>query len=202
MRALKLLSLPVLALVLASPLFAAPPASDEIWIYGDGKLVRASLSGGPVQPAIPAAAGIAQLAALPSGEVLATSRSPGPPYRVALGELMADGSLRPIGLVAAPPVSFGNDYPMELAVDPRGRLFLVVLGQADFPHGHGFRFLAQLDPATAATLGTPPILDGVSFLATAPDGFFTVNGDRRLVEFDPDTLATFPTGKGLPLGPP
>jgi len=200
---MKKLTFPVLCLLLATvaptaPLFAAPPASDEIWIYGESKLVRGSLApGGPVQPAIPAPAGLAQLAALPSGEVLATSRTAGPPYRVALGELRPDGSLRQIGIADPPPISFGNDYPIELVADPSGRLFLVVLGQVNFPHGHGYRFLAELDPATAATRGTPPIADGLGLLVTAPDGLWTVNGNGRLVEVDPHTLATFPTGQQL-----
>ncbi len=165
----------------AAPLFAGAPVYDQIHTYGAGSLAQASLPAGPAQPARAAAAGITSLQFLPSGMLLATTRTADTPARVMLNELRPDGSLRQIGTVGA---DLGLPSPgmVDMAIDNRGRLFMV-LAESIF---NTSVWLLGIDPATAAVLSANTTGFSVSGIATAPQGLYAIHG-ATIHELDPDT---------------
>lgn len=99
---------------------AAPPVYDEIIMISNGKLARGPLPAGPIGPPIDLPPGIEMIHALPSGKILAVYYVN--PDGFGLGELLADGGLRPIGIVPWPGLlPCGPDGPRDRP--PRPDLF-------------------------------------------------------------------------------
>jgi hypothetical protein len=122
------------------------------------------------------------MVALPSGEVLAALESSGSPSRVELAELRPDGTFRQIGLIDGPPYAHTFERPFGMALDHRGRLYLLI--QTWNGVETSFR-LAFVDAANAATLGTRKV-EGVYSIATAPEGLWALTSEG-LARLNPDT---------------
>jgi hypothetical protein len=162
---------------------SGPPPKDEIWMHGQGRLSRAVLPDGPVIPLVNTGQHFLDaMVALPSGEMLAAFESGGSPGLVKLAELKEDGSLRQIGVVEGPPYAHTFERPFSMALDHRGRLYLLI--QTFNGIETSFR-LAFVDPANAATLGTRKV-EGVYSIATAPEGLWALTGEG-LARLNPDT---------------
>jgi hypothetical protein len=178
----------VAASVLVLPAVAAQPVFDEIYTYSDGRLAHATLPNGPASPAKPAAFGIYDILLLPSGRMLATTLSTANPRsHTVLNELLPDGSLRQIGEVPPPMLfpPFDFDEPVDLALDGRGRLYLLTFASRLDIFSRNLHRLVELDPDTAEVRAWIA-LDDVASIATAPDGLWAVTGDG-LARLDPDS---------------
>jgi hypothetical protein len=160
---------------------ASPPVQDEILMISGGKLARGPLPAGPIGPPIDLAQTVYMIHALPSGKILAvTYETPG---EFALGELLADGSVLPIGAVPWFG-AFQLAVLMDMETDHRGRFYLL-LDVEDPVHD----YLVEVDPNTAAIVRSVQIQ--AQAIAYAPDGLWAVNG-FELRKLDPDTLAVGP----------
>ena len=167
---------------------SAQPVYDELYTYGDGRLAHATLPSGPAVPAANVAFGIHDILLLPSGQMLATTRSsPNPPSQTVLNELMPDGSLRQIGKIALPAVGWPFDYdePVDMALDHLGRLWVLTYAYRVEPYNQGIHRLIEVDPATAEVRGWNVVVD-VASIATAPDGLWAVTGEG-IAKLDPES---------------
>jgi hypothetical protein len=184
---------------LAAATSASGAVHDQISIYQHGGiLVRATLPDGPVSPAVSVSHGIGNFLTLPSGQVLATTQTATTPVLTMLNELLPDGSLRQIGGIEPPPhMLLTFDITLDLTLDHRGRVFMVLFSVAARPHEPSPTRLIEIDPATGATLSSKQLV-GVSTIATAPDGFWVALATGLLFKLNPDNGVVTPTGLALP----
>ncbi len=188
------LALPALFLAVPAPATAGvTPARDWVVTVGQGRLATAALPAGPADSAYATSPDISQILVLPSGQVLATTRT-SPPQRVMLNELRANGTLRQIGPVAPLP-DFDQEEVADMAVDPRGRVYLLI-AYLDFdePAAPVHR-LVEIDSETGETASSR-ILPARG-IAAAADGLWalTATGVQHgygLRKLDPDTLEMGP----------
>jgi hypothetical protein len=176
-----------IALVLlgAAAAQALTPVQDEIIVISGGKMARGPLPAGPLGPPIELAQTLRMIHALPSGKILAVYYAG--PQGFGLGELLADGSLRPIGVVPWLG-AFQLALLTDMETDHRGRFYLL-LDDEDPVKNH----LVEVDPNTAAIVRSVKI--EAQAIAYAPDGLWVVNL-YELRKLDPDTLVL---GPPLPL---
>jgi hypothetical protein len=188
----------ILVLIAAAAWPSPAPAEnlvDRILMADSFTISYANLPDGaglPALPVNPPQFGTPHVTA--DGRLLVTD-GVGPGSRIQVGELMPDGSRRPITVIDQPP---GTDYQqaIDLTSDSRGRLYLVVQAVKQEPFARAKR-LIEIDPETGAQLGAKPLPDHIFYFATAPQGLWVLDSDQ-VRSFDPDTLAYGPPVVELP----
>ncbi len=173
----------------APPVVAPAGAADRIVVGAEDYASEAPLPAGPFGPLYQLEQDVDASVFLPDGRQIAVLRhglTPAGPDVLMLSQVLEDRSLRPFSALDPPPgePEIYWDYPLDLAVDRSGRLFLLTASGSQ----PGLR-LTEVDPDDGSVesirqLGNPYL----SGLATAQGGgLWTFDEEKCLRRLDPDS---------------
>ena len=166
-----------------------PAFADDFTLVGEGALSSVPLpTGSESSDLILLDTVPAEIVYLDDGRLLAV-RQEGGSGTIVLFEILTDGSSVDLGIV--PPPEGVTEWPLDLAVDSLGRLFLLTqYSEMDYY----FDRILQLDPEDASILQSHDFIIGFGgpiprMLARAPDGLWAMT-DEGLELYDPE-FSTF-----------
>jgi len=185
----------------ATPSEGSDGPGDELLVSGETILATAPLPRGPARPdPLALSERMRQLTVLPDGRLVGIYFSPDNgelPQTMMLGEIGSDGEVTPIGAIELDPRGTFGEYPVELAVDATGRLYMLSQVSRYWNPPDVVERLVHLDPDDASTLSSLDVPFATGPLATAPEGFWSLGGPT-LQRLDPDTGEL--TDAGVPMG--